>query len=88
MPAGGENEANVLEGPRVGRDGVSDLIGESLDHQGMCWVDVVVMDDELRIRTPSFTDGLSERFPLQQIEVQSRREYENFPRGAAATCSG
>jgi hypothetical protein len=62
------------------------LIGQSLDHQGMRRVDVVVMEDGLLMRTPRFTDGLSERFALQQIEIQSGREYENFPRFAAANC--
>jgi hypothetical protein len=51
-------------------------------------VDVIVMEHGVLMRTPSFTDGLSERFPLQQIKIQRRREYKNFPRVAAANCSG
>jgi hypothetical protein len=64
------------------------LIGQRLDHQGMRRVDVVVMEHDVLMRTPSFTDRLSERLTLQQIEVQSGRDYENFPRFAAANCSG
>ena len=88
MSAGGEDQADVLRGLGVGRDGAGNLIGQSLDHQGMGGVDIVVMNGELRMRTPSFTDGLSESFALQQIEIQSGREYENFSRVAAANCSG
>jgi len=88
MPAGGENEANVLRRSRVRRDSAGDLIGEGLDHQRMRWVEIVVMEHDVLMRTPSFTDGLSQRFTLQQTEVQSGREYENVPGVAAANCGG
>jgi hypothetical protein len=42
-------------------------------------VNVVVMDDELRIRATGFADGAPERLALKQVEVQSGGEYENFP---------
>ena len=51
-------------------------------------IDIVVMDGELRICTPSLNDRMSKRLALQQIEIQSGREYEYFSRFAAANGSG
>jgi len=87
IAAGGQYQADVL-GSCIRRDSAGDLIGESLDHQGMRRVDVVVMEHGVLMRPPSLTDGAPQRLTLEQIEVQSGREYENFPRVAAANCGG
>jgi hypothetical protein len=74
VAAGGEDQADVLEGSRIRRDRARDLIRQSLDHQGMRRVDVVVMNGKLRVGSPGLRDRMSESLALQQIEVQSRRE--------------
>jgi len=51
-------------------------------------IHVIVMNTDLLISTPGLGDRMSNGLALQQIEVQSRREYENFPRVAAANCGG
>ena len=50
-------------------------------------VDVVMMNGQLRVGSPSLRDRMSESLTLQQIEVQSGREHKNFPRVVAANCS-
>ena len=78
VSAGGEDQADVLRGSNVVRNRTSDLIGESLDHQRMRRVDVVVVNGELRMRTPRLTDGMSDRLALQQIEDRARWAARRF----------
>ena len=86
VAAGGEYQADVLEGSRVRRDGACDLIGESLDHQGMRGVDVVVMNAELRIGSPGLSDRMSESLALQQIEIESGGQHEDLSWAVARDC--
>lgn len=78
VPAGGQNQSDLLGRPDLAWDGTRHLIGESLDHQRMRRIDVIVMDDDLRMRTPGFADRTAQRFALQQVEIQRRWEHENF----------
>ncbi len=67
-------------------NGPSNLIGESLDHQGMRRVDIVVMNGELRASSPRLSDGMSDSLALQQVEIQGGGEDENFSGTVARDC--
>src|SRR5579862_2348331 len=60
VAARGQDQSDVLRRSDVFRNRAGDLIGESLDHQGMRRVDIVVMNGELRIRAARFTNGIPE----------------------------
>jgi hypothetical protein len=64
------------------------LIGESLDHQRVRWIHIVVMESDFGAFPAGFADGMSEGLALQQIQVQGRRKYKDFSCFAAANCSG
>src|SRR5580700_1741246 len=70
------------------RNRTSDLIGKSLDHQGMRWVHVVVMNSELRAGSPGLSDRMSKCLPLQQIEIESSGQYENLSGAFTRDCRG
>ena len=62
------------------------LIGESLNHQGVRRVDVVMMNDELRAGSPGLSDRMSKSLPLQQIEIESGGQREDLSFGVARDC--
>ena len=78
----------MLRRSRLRGNRARNLIGESLDHQRMRWIHVVVMESDFGAFAACFADGLSQRFPLQQIEIESRRKYKDLSGFAAANCSG
>ncbi len=78
VAAGGQDQSDVLGRSDVLRNRTGNLIGESLDHQGMRRVDVVVMNGELRIRAASLNDRMSKSLALQQIEIERGRQHEDL----------
>ena len=53
MTAGGQDQSDMPRRSNIFRNCAGDLIGESLDHQGVRRVDVVVMNGDLRVGSPA-----------------------------------
>ncbi len=71
MAAGGEDQADMLHGARLGSNGPRYLVRESNpDQQGMRGVKVVMMKCDFRMRSPRLADGLAQSLPLHQIEIE------------------
>jgi hypothetical protein len=78
MAACRQDQADLLWRSSFSGNRAGYLIGKSLDYERMSWVDVIVMNDELRIRTPSFDDGMPKSLALQQVEIERGGQDENF----------
>lgn len=88
VTAGRENEADLAEGPGIRWDGARQLIYQGLHHERVGWIDVIVMQDDFRMRPSSFTHRSSERLAFEQIEIERRWKYEDFSGSTAANCGG
>ena len=88
MAAGSEDETDLLGRSSFARNGSCGLIGKSLDHQGMRWVDVVVMNGELRTGSPGLSDRMSKSLALEQIEIESRGQNKDLALALARNRGG
>lgn len=70
MAARSEDKTDLLRRSSFRRNRSRGLIGKSLHHQRMRWVDVVVMNGELRIRAAGLGDRMSKSLPLEEIEIE------------------
>jgi len=80
VAAGCQDQADVLQISSVRRDGVRGLIRQTLDQQRMRRIKVVMMESDMRVGAPGLTDGISESFALQEIEIEGCRQQENLGR--------
>jgi hypothetical protein len=86
LSAGGQNQPRAL---RTGwADRARHLIGESLNHQRMARIGVVVMESDGGVLAARLTDCLPKRFALQKIEVQRSRKDKDLARVPALQSGG
>ncbi len=78
MPAGCQDQAGVLRSALLLQDRVSPPIGKRFHQQGMPRIDIVVVDNDVRICSPRLTNRTSQCLALQQIEIESDRKHEHF----------
>ncbi len=83
MAAWSEEQAGMLHGAGLRRNGTRYLIGQTFHQQRMTGVEVVVMQRDVRMSPARFGEHASKRFALEQIEIQGNRQDENLG-GAAA----
>ena len=70
------------------RDRAGHLIGQRLDHQRMCRINIVVVNHQLRASTARFANRPAECLTLQKIEVEGGGNNENFTGSAAVEYCG
>jgi hypothetical protein len=83
MTAGGQDQSNLLRRSGFRWDGASHLIGQSLHHQRMRWINVVVVEHEFGARTTRLTDGITQCLALQEVELERGWKNEDFGRRMA-----
>jgi len=78
VAAGSEDKTDLLERSGFPRNGSCGLIGKSLDHQGMRWVDVIMMNGELRTSSPGLSNRMPQSLALEEIEIESQRQNKDL----------
>jgi len=78
MPARSQDQASVLGSALLLRDRVSQPIGQRLHQQRMPRIDIVVVDNDVRMSAPRLTDRTSQCLALQEIEIESNWKHEYF----------
>jgi hypothetical protein len=70
VPAGGEDEAGMLQCARIGRNGARYLVRETIDEQGMPGVNVVVMQGDFGMCPTGLSNGVAQSLTLHKIEIE------------------
>ncbi len=76
MSAGRENEPAPLR--RNLRQRLRGLISQSVNHQGVSRIHVIVINDVVRMGSALFRDSLPQQVALPQAEIEGRRNDESF----------
>jgi len=59
-------------------DGARHLIRKAFDKQRVPGIDIVVVQNDLWIRTPRLAERMSKSLALEEIEIDSNRKHEHF----------
>ncbi|HUA18760.1 MAG TPA: hypothetical protein VMB25_08450 [Bryobacteraceae bacterium] len=88
VAAGSQDQPNLLWGSCLSRYRARQLIGERLDDQRMSGIGVIVMNRKCGMLPARLTDRVSERFALEQVEIEGGRKNEDLTGAAAADRGG